>query len=524
MKKAFRSQKVHGDYKSLDVAIVKATHADNSLPKEKHIRYIFQSLSPSKPRSEVVYCIHTLARRLNQTNNWSIVLKTLIIIHRAMRELDNTVWEELVNYSTGQGHLIDLSRFHDTSMPNALDYSAWIRNYSLYLGERLQCFLILNHDVATYSSKSSGKLDTKELMEQLPALQSLLFRLLDSKPAGASAFNRLIQYALSMVAGESVKIYVAITVRVVELLDKFFEMNRDDAVSALKIYRKSGSQAERLSEFFVTCRGLDFGRGQKFVNIKQPPASFVATMEEYIKEAPNTLMLEYDVNGKEEEEGGTGNNVGNLMSLDESDPSPEGNEAAAPTPAADLMGLYDLLTGASEYDENPLALAIVPTENSISSSNDECEASPVTGWEVALFSEQEESCDQNIVAENIEGEEPGVLKLDGLYDEPVAAAQHDGVYEIGQVSSNPFDFQAIHDPAQYNMALEPPNGFYVDHNIPGQFVSMQPYQVSYNTPQQQQQEGEPYQMIKKSTNPFDEPNFLPPPSTSSVHQHPTETT
>lgn len=116
-----------------------------------------------------------------------------------------------------------------------------------------------------------------------------------------------------------------------------------------------------------------------------------------------------------------------------------------------------------------------------------------------------------------------MLKLEGLYDEAVAAAQHDGCYEIGQMNSNPFDFQAIHDPSQYNMALAPPNGFYVDHNIPGQFVSMQPYQVSYNTPQQQQEE-EPYQMIKKSTNPFDEPNILPPPSASSVHQHPTETT
>lgn len=119
-----------------------------------HDADIFQSLSPSKPRSEVAYCIHTLARRLNQTNNWSVVLKTLIIIHRAMRELDNTVWEELVNYSTKRGHLIDLSHFHDSSMPNTLDYSAWIRNYGLYLGERLQCFLIVNHDVATYTSVS----------------------------------------------------------------------------------------------------------------------------------------------------------------------------------------------------------------------------------------------------------------------------------------------------------------------------------------------------------------------------------
>ncbi|KAK2451029.1 putative clathrin assembly protein [Trifolium repens] len=524
MKKAFGLVKSHGDYKGLDTAIVKATNFHHALPKEKHIRYIFSSLSPSKPRSEVSYCIHSLARRLNQTNNWAVVLKTLIILHRAMRELDTSVWEELINYSTRRGYLIDLSHFHDTSIPNALDYSCWIRNYGLYLGERLRCFVIVHHDVAAYTSKYSQKLDTKELLEQLPALQNLLFRLLDSKPGGASAFNRLIQYALSIIASESVKIYVAITVRVVELLEKFFEMNRDDAISALKIYKKSGSQAERLSEFFETCRGLDFGRGQKFINIKQPPASFITTMEEYIKDAPNTLMLEYNGNG--EEEGGAGGNEdaacaeGDLLSVDESNPSPENNEATAPTQAADLMGLYDLLTGASEFDENPLALAIVPSEKSLNSSIDENEASPITGWEVALFTD-EEIPDQIIVAENKEGDELDMLKLEGLYNEANGGAQHDGGYQIGQVNSNPFDFQAIHDPTQYNIA------FAVPPNIPTQFVNMHPYQVSYDNAQQQQhQEEEPSTMIKKSTNPFDdEPNILPPPLASDVqHQHPTQTT
>ncbi|KAJ1416333.1 hypothetical protein SESBI_17516 [Sesbania bispinosa] len=82
-----------------------------------------------------------------------VALKTLIVIHRAMRELDNTVWQEFVNYAKLRGCLIDLSRFRDGSIPNGLDYSAWIRNYGLYLEERLQCFVIVNHDVATYGSQ-----------------------------------------------------------------------------------------------------------------------------------------------------------------------------------------------------------------------------------------------------------------------------------------------------------------------------------------------------------------------------------
>lgn len=45
-------------------------------------------------------------------------MKTLIIIHRAIRELDTSILEELVNYSQVKGCMIDLSYFHDKSIPN----------------------------------------------------------------------------------------------------------------------------------------------------------------------------------------------------------------------------------------------------------------------------------------------------------------------------------------------------------------------------------------------------------------------
>jgi len=49
------------------------------------------------------------------------------------------------------------------------------------------------------------------------------------------------------------------------------------------------------------------------------------------------------------------------------------------------------------------------TENSLNSNNDETEASPVTGWEVALFTEQQSS-DQNMVAV-VENKEVGLLLI-----------------------------------------------------------------------------------------------------------------
>jgi hypothetical protein len=89
-----------------------------------------------------------------------------------------------------------------------------------------------------------------------------------------------------MVALESVKIYTAISDGTINLVDKFFEMPRNDAVRALDIYKRATNQAERLSEFYEVCKTIHIGRGEKFLKIEQPPASFLQTMEEYVRDAP----------------------------------------------------------------------------------------------------------------------------------------------------------------------------------------------------------------------------------------------
>ncbi|KAJ7518641.1 hypothetical protein O6H91_20G001600 [Diphasiastrum complanatum] len=290
--------KVNSEYKDLDIAVVKATNHVECPPKEKHVRALFLATSASRPRADVAYCINALARRIAKTHNWTVALKSLMVIHRILREGDPTFREELINYSHNRAHVLNLSNFKDDSNPNAWDYSAWVRTYALFLEERLECFRVLKYDVE--SERSTGhsqtrELDTIELLEQLPTLQQLLHRLMGCEPEGAAISNYVIQQALGLVFKESFKLYRAINDGIINLVDKFFEMQRHDALKALDIYKRASQQAERLSQFYEVCKGLDVARSFQFPTLEQPPQSFLSTMEDYVKDASRLAIVPRDV-------------------------------------------------------------------------------------------------------------------------------------------------------------------------------------------------------------------------------------
>ncbi|CAA7407324.1 unnamed protein product [Spirodela intermedia] len=413
--------KVNSEYKDVDVAIVKATNHDEKIPKEKHIRTIFDAVSASRPRADIQYCISSLARRLGKTHNWAVALKILIVIHRTLREADPTFRGELINYTSNRGHLLNLSHFKDDSSPNAWDYSAWVRTYALFLEERLECFRVLKYDVETEQCQRMKELGTVDLLEHLPAFQQLLFRLLGCQPEGAAMSNDMIQYALSFVASESIRIYTAIDSGILNLVNKFFDMQRHDAVRAIEIYRKSGQQAERLSEFYEMCKGLNLWKSEKFIRIKQPPQSFAAAMEEYVKEAPRALpfprseptraLLKVEDDHRRLE----------LASVPSEPYRRAPDEAPGDPPVTDLLGLDDISCwNAAKLDEkNSSALDILTDENPSSSGTSTLELDkedPV--WELTLVSMHGPT--GSLAVESRLGGGLDELTLNSLYDDATA--------------------------------------------------------------------------------------------------------
>ncbi|KAF9625013.1 hypothetical protein IFM89_017062 [Coptis chinensis] len=497
--------KVNSDYKELDIAIVRATNHVERPAKEKHIRAIFLAVSAARPRADVAYCIHALSRRLAKTHNWAVALKTLIVIHRALREVDPTFREELINYGRSRSHMLNLAHFKDDSSPNAWEYSTWVRTYALFLEERLECFRILQYDVETDPPRTRD-LDTAELLEQIPALQQLLFRVLGCQPQGAAVYNFVIQLALSMVAAESKKIYSAISEGTVNMVDKFFEMPRHDAVRALDIYRRAGQQAERLSEFYEICKSIDLGRGERFIKIEQAPASFLTAMEEYVRDAPRAssvysnqvsvdkiaapkkiLAIEYNKTSEEE------------TKCPLSPPPAETVEVEIQTRVSeppDLLGLNDATPYASDLDEkNALALAIVPVATpSADAPSTGYNSASGAGWELALVtapSSNESAASANKLAGGLDK-----MTLDSLYDDALRRPNQNVSYNPWEPMpmTGPVMQPVAHDPFLASNAVAAPSSVQMSAMVHQQQAFMFQQQMVMMVPQQQQ-----------SLNPFGNP-------------------
>ncbi|XVE71890.1 hypothetical protein DITRI_Ditri10aG0188000 [Diplodiscus trichospermus] len=565
--------KVNSDFKDLDIAIVKATNHVECPPKERHVRKIFSATSVVRPRADVAYCIHALAKRLSKTRNWIVAIKILIVIHRTLREGDPTFREELLNYSH-RGHILQISNFKDDSSPLAWDCSAWVRTYALFLEERLECFRVLKYDIEserlTKSSPRASKVHSRtrllsrdELIEQLPALQQLLYRLIGCQPEGAAYSNYLVQYALALILKESFKIYCAVNDGIINLVDMFFGMSKHDAVKALNIYKRAGQQAENLAEFYEYCKGLDLARNFQFPTLRQPPPSFLATMEEYIKEAQQTASaqnrLEYKDRDQlppaqdkavetEKQEQKIEEEHKSLIDQEEETP-PKEEILEEPQPlistedTGDLLGLNELNPRAVELEEsNALALAIVGPGNDSTCSGGLSEIGG-SGWELALV-----TTPSNNIAHVVESKLAGgfdKLLLDSLYEDEASRRQmelrnagygygHGYEYENMGVVQSPFQQQQQHDPFIMSNSIAPPTNVQMALLAQQQYQYQQEQMMSQQQQQQQQQHQQqmmmvPYQYPQQQqqcmqnmpySNPFGDPFFnLPPTSTSHQGNH-----
>ncbi|KAI4998861.1 hypothetical protein ZWY2020_054203 [Hordeum vulgare] len=110
--------KVNSDYKQLDIAIIKATNHVERPAKEKYIR----DGSWMERVLFVHFCTVSFYPKIQTVGYISatmqVALKMLIVIHRALREVDPSFRDELISYGRSSGQMLHMYYFKDDSSPD----------------------------------------------------------------------------------------------------------------------------------------------------------------------------------------------------------------------------------------------------------------------------------------------------------------------------------------------------------------------------------------------------------------------
>ena len=298
--------------KEVDVAVSKATrnYLPDDCPKEKHVLALKGALETGVQRS---YVAVSLLHRLHGARDWVTAVKTSVVIHRLIKETQppTLFMDELCKANgavagaglvanagvAGAGAASGRRRVYPLQMDGFLDtkategkydFSEWVRAYCKFIDESLDTY----YHTAWYTDlEKSGNgskmrsMSIEDLLETLPRVQRVQRRLIDCRPTGAACQNDNTLLALSLVVRESFKLYKAISEGIINLADKFFQMDYHQAIKALEIYNEACHGCEDLQKYLSELGQLDaVKRVIEFPKMEVPPRDFLDVMKDHIKD------------------------------------------------------------------------------------------------------------------------------------------------------------------------------------------------------------------------------------------------
>eukprot|EP01018_Ginkgo_biloba_P035472 Gb_39223 [translate_table: standard] len=273
------------DFKRLHVAILRATSHEEAPPRAKQVNLILSAGSNS--RLQVSYCVGELMSRLSKTHNWAVALKSLIIIHRVLREGGFIFQDQLSIYpSRGGRNYLNLSNFKDTSSPLTWQLSSWVRYYATYLDQWLSTCRILGMFLDARSrDRSAGVvpgLGNEELLKEIVALKVALSRVCECQPHGTVGENDVVVEGLRMVWMDSQVLQEEVLIRLEEVQERMVSLHSSEAVEFLRVVEDLETQEEIFRNLLADSMRLCLLAGSECTGV-------TAQLEEYLVKVKDSL-------------------------------------------------------------------------------------------------------------------------------------------------------------------------------------------------------------------------------------------
>ncbi|XP_039679204.1 phosphatidylinositol-binding clathrin assembly protein isoform X3 [Perca fluviatilis] len=181
-------------------------------------------------------------------SSWVVVFKALITTHHLMMYGN----ERLIQYLASRNTLFNLHNFLDKGALQGYDMSTFIRRYSRYLNEKAMSYRLVAVDFTKMKRGIDGvmrTMNTEKLIKTLPIIQNQLDALLDFQANPNELTNGVINSAFMLLFKDSIRLFAAYNEGVINLLEKYFDMKKNQCKDALDIYKKFLYRMTKLSEF-----------------------------------------------------------------------------------------------------------------------------------------------------------------------------------------------------------------------------------------------------------------------------------
>eukprot|EP00051_Salpingoeca_urceolata_P001029 m.38103 g.38103 ORF g.38103 m.38103 type:complete len:364 (+) comp11151_c0_seq3:151-1242(+) len=276
--------------------LIKATDSSLEEPKRKHVESLL--MFTHRPEIATRDVVEGLFKRLEEPG-WVVVLKTLLVFHRLMRDGHEKFYHALATRPTT---FEDVMGYKPSSKSaEAAAMTELIRRYARYLHQKVLAYRQNTFDVThVKGSEQVEVLKTvapPELYKSLGLLQDLLNHLLvavdlsdgsTGSPTQAGlttaqlASNKVAQCATNYLRKDCLKMFVCLNDGIVNMLERFFTMPKKEASDGLAVYELFVQQCSYIDVFMAACKHVGVIAAEAVPDLSQAPMALLPKMREYV--------------------------------------------------------------------------------------------------------------------------------------------------------------------------------------------------------------------------------------------------
>ncbi|XP_063358779.1 phosphatidylinositol-binding clathrin assembly protein LAP isoform X2 [Cydia amplana] len=269
-------------------SVCKATTEEMIAPKKKHLDYLVHCTN--EPNVSIPQLANLLVER-TQNTNWVVVYKALITVHHLLAYGN----ERFTQYLASSNSTFQLSNFLDKSGVQGAagarigyDMSPFIRRYANYMNEKALSYRTVAFDFCKVKrGKEEGSLrmmNAEKLLKTLPVLQAQLDALLEFDCNANDLTNGVINMCFMLLFRDLIRLFACYNDGIINLLEKYFDMNKKNCRDALDLYKKFLIRMDRVGEFLKVAENVGIDKGD-IPDLTKAPSSLLDALEGHL----NTL-------------------------------------------------------------------------------------------------------------------------------------------------------------------------------------------------------------------------------------------